>query len=224
MATALTQSQLIQYAGKRAGNESLATFAADWLNNIIDTLAQNYKFPELEKTTTGTLTGHGTTTPSTLDTISLPADFGDLFDVHSLVLIDSNGTRNTLTPQTTDWFDNISSPLILGQPNSAIFDLDAKTWTPFPLPELTYTWRIRYRAKPSRLSSDTTIPFASDDIFIQALYVQILQYEDDQRYPQEYGVLQSMIGRYLAGYNKSPIKSKSMRLNADAFRNIQNQR
>jgi len=224
MATALTRDTLVQYAGKRAGNESLATFCNDWLNNIIDTLAQNYKFPELEKLVTGALAGHGSTAPTVVDTINLPADFGDLFDVHSLGVIDSFGTHNTLTPRDTDYYDTISSPLIVGTPNTAIFDLDNKQWTPFPLPQLDYTYQLRYRAKPVRLTGNTTIPFASDDIFIQGLYVQILQYEDDQRYPAEYAVWLQMIGKYIAGFNKSPIKTKSLRLNADTFRRIQNQR
>lgn len=224
MATTLTRDTIIQYAGKRAGNESLTTFAADWLNNIIDTLAQNYKFPDLQKIATGTLTGHGTTQPTSVDVISLPADYGDLFDVHSLSIVDVNGNHDTLDPEDTDWYDTITAPLTLGKPSAAIFNLNAMTWTPYPLPQQTYTWQLRYRYKPSRLSSNSTIPFASDEIFIQALYVQILQYEDDARYPTEYAALERLIAKYIGGFNKSPNKDRQIRLNRSAFLRIQSYR
>lgn len=223
MATALTRDTLVSYSGKRAGNESLATFGNDWLNNIIDTLGQAYKWPELEQKTTGSLAAFvaGGSVPE----ISLPADFGDLWDAHGLSLIDSNSGHHTLVPETWDWFDLITAPtLSVGEPKWAAFNLNSMKWSPYPMPGQAYTWQLRYRIKPSRLSSNTTIPFANDDIFIQALFVQILQYEDDERAVAERAVLDQMIARYLGGYNKSPIKQRKIRLNTDTFKGIQSYR
>lgn len=219
MATTLTRNQLVTYAGRRAGNESLTTSANDWLANIVDTLSQNYKWPEFQKTSTGTITNPGA---GQTVTTSLPADFGDLWDVHSLIVIDSNGNQQPLTPQPPEWYDLLTNPATLGKPLYVVFNLNTLTWKPYPTPETSYAYQMRYRIKPTRLETDTTIPFASDDIFIQALYVQILQHEDDERYMQEQAVLDRMISRYLGGFNKSPIKSRTVRLNTNAFKPVVN--
>lgn len=216
MATYLTRDQIIQNAGTLVGNTTLgATFCVDWLNNIQDTLAQNHKFPELEKVATGSI-GAYTTGPAI--SVSLPADFGDMWDRDSLAVIDSNGSHTILNTQTWDWYDMIADPLTTGTPMHAAFNLNNQTWTPYPQPGQAYTWQFRYLLKPPRLLTNVTIPFGSDEIFIQALFVRLLQYEDDQRYPAEYAMLQQMLNKYFGALNMSPIKSPSVRFNAQRFK------
>lgn len=218
MATTLTRDTIITYAGRMVGNEVVdVTTLRDWLNNIIDTLGKEYRWPELQKTATGTLAKY--VTGQAAPEVALPADFGDLWDVHSLAVIDANGNHTVLTPQSWDWFDLITAPTqSTGTPFAAAFNLNTLVWTPYPMPQTSYTWQLRYRIKPSRLSSNATINFANDDIFIHALYVRLLQLEDDDRYIAEKAVLDQMIARYLGAYNKSPIKNRNIRFNANAFR------
>ena len=83
---------------------------------------------------------------------------------------------------------------------------------------------MRYRLKPSRLTSNATIPFGNDEIFIQALYAKVLQYLGDPRATNERLVLEQLLARYFGGANKSPIKGRAVRLNADTFKGIQNYR
>jgi len=224
MATALTRDTIIQYAARKAGNEAIdATTLQDWLNNIIDTMAQAYKFPELQKSASGSLSAYvqGQAIPE----IALPADFGDLWDVHGLVVVDSNnpgGSQQALTPETWEFFDLLVAPTkAVGTPLTAGFNLNNKTWSPYPMPDRQYTWQLRYRIKPARLTSNVTIPYANDEIFIQALYVQILQFEDDDRYPAELRRLLQLVMTYLTGLNKSPIKERKVRLNSNVFLPIQ---
>lgn len=216
MATSLTFDQIVSHAGKLVGNETLTTFAEVWLNNIIDTIAQNHRFPELEAVATGTIAQY---VSGAAITASFPADFGDLWDHESLAIIDSDGNHTPLQPQTWDWYDMIADPLTTGKPRYAVFNLQARTWTPYPQPDQAYTWQIRYMMKPSRIvDGSDTIPYASDEIFIQALFVRFLQFEDDARYPTEYAMLQQMIQKYFGGVNTSPIKSPAVRFNSRAFR------
>lgn len=218
MSTALDFDTIVAHAGKLVGNETLTTFAGVWLNNIIDSLAQNHRWPELEKVATGSLAQFGGTTPIV---VSLPADFGDLWDQHSLSILDTNGSHSVLTPQTWEWYDLITSPLTPGSPGHAAFNLNTQQWTPYPQPSQVYTWQLRYLLKPSRIVTGTdTIPFGTDEIFIQALFVRLLQFEDDSRYPAEYAVLQSMIHQFFGATNTSPIKSPKVRFNSNTFKGM----
>lgn len=217
MPTSMTFDQIVSHAGKLVGNETLTSFADVWLNNIIDTIAQNHRFPELEKTATGTIGAYNGGGVGV--TVAFPSDFADLWDHESLAVIDANGNHTPLQPQTWDWYDMIADPLTTGKPRYAIFNLQNRTWTPYPQPDVAYTWQIRYMIKPSRIVTGTdTIPYASDEIFVQALFVRLLQFEDDARYPAEYQMLQKLIQNYFGGVNTSPIKSPAVRFNSRAFR------
>lgn len=218
MATSLTFDEIISNAGKLVGNETLTTFAGVWLNNIIDTIAQNRKFFELEKVATGTLAKY-TSGPAL--TVSFPTDFGDMWDHNALGLIDSGGSHHILTFQTWDWYDLITNPLTIGPPQFAAFDMRLQKWTPYPQPDQAYTWQMRYVLKPSRIvTGSDKIPYGSDEIFIQALFVRLLQFEDDARYPAEYAMLDQMLNKYFGGANMSPIKSPAVRFNSKTFKSM----
>jgi len=119
-----------------------------------------------------------------------------------------------------DDYDLLTDPALDGTPDRVKFDLRAKTATIYPVPSVsTYSWTLRYRRQPARITSNTTIEFPNDELLIQAMFVKALQFEDDERYGQELGVLQSLIANYFRGYNKSPIKTARVRLNARTFRN-----
>ena len=198
MATVLTRDSLISHAMRLAGNEDVTTFAQDWLNNTIDTLGQMFRWPELEKEATGSITVGVSSTV-------LPADFGNLWNRLALSLTISNASH-VLEPLTRNEYNALGDRTLQGIPKYVLFDLNAKTWVTFPLPNATYTWLLIYHIKPARLSSDVVISFGSDEIFIQALYIRILQYEDDARYKEEFQILLQMIDAFLTGTNVSPVQ------------------
>jgi len=199
MSTVLTRDTLIAHSMRLAGNESVTTFAQDWLNNTIDTLGQMFRWPELEKEGTGSiLVGVAST--------ALPADFGNLWNRLALSLTISS-VSHILEPLTRNEYNALGENTRQGKPKYVLFDLNAKTWVTFPLPDATYTWSLIYHIKPARLSGDTVITFGNDEIFIQALYIRILQFEDDARYKEEFQVLLQMINAFLTGTNVPPIQA-----------------
>lgn len=200
MATTLTQTQLITYAGQKAGNEAIPVLTLkDWLNNIIDSLGRAVKWPEFQKIASATLASAGST-------FNLPADYEDLWDENSLRL-ETATTSTTLIIRDPEWRSLCLG--LTGAPKWAIIDMVNRVVTVYPAADQSYTYKLLYRMKPSRLATDATIPFGNDDIFIQSLYVQILQYESDDRYTAEAAILTKLIEAYLDIYNTGPIFYKS---------------
>jgi hypothetical protein len=214
--SANTSDKLIQIALKRMGNETLTADAQEWILNILDRLYQDYRWPFLEKLATEALATGASAIP-------LPADYDEIWDVDSLVLIDpASGANVPLTPIMAYNQDMRSSPQQAGPPKNALMDLNAMTWRPFPLPDKAYTWQLRYKFKPARGDDPTesfTPVFPNDQIIIQALFVQALEHEDDDRYATELAVLEKQVGAYKAKFNKSPLKNNQTRL-SPRFKNI----
>jgi hypothetical protein len=206
----LTRDAIVSSALRRIGNETITTDAIVWLLNFVDDLYTNYKWPFAEKTTTGSITAGQTS-------VALPTDFGDLYDKQSLRIIDSAGTSHPLSPWTPNELDVQADPDAIGQPFRAIFDLNGKTWRPYPLPNQSFTYNLRYRVKPARVASDVVIPFPNDEILIQGVFVKALQYEDDERFKDKLALLEIMIRKLLRGFNMSPIKATGTRYNPLRF-------
>jgi hypothetical protein len=205
--SALTSTELISQALKRLGNETLADDADVWLSNILDRLYEDHKWSFLEKTTTGALVASDSS-------IDLPADFDSPWDVNSFKLIDSTGSEYPLSFSTGYDQDNLTDPSVTGTPYAALLDLNAMTWRPYPLANQAYTYHIRYRYKPDRDTGIYTPVFPNDQILIQAIFVDGLQHEDDDRYPAELGRLEKMIRAYKRKFNTQPIKSQKLRLSS----------
>lgn len=207
--SALDSDELISVALKKVGNETLADDAKIWLANILDRLYEDFKFPFLEDTAQGALT-------SGQSSVTLPADFFEPWDVNSFMLIGSDGGQYPLSFNTQYDQDNILAPSVSGGPRTALIDLAAMTWRPYPLPEQAYTWNIRYRKKPVRDDGATpyTPLFPNDQLLIQALFVEALDHEDDDRYPMQLGLLHKMVKLYQGTFNKMPNKSQTTRLSS----------
>lgn len=205
--SALSSDVLISTALKKLGNETLTEDAQVWLLNILDRLYEDFKWPFLEKLATGALT-------SGQSSVDLPTDFDSPWDVDSFVLIDSEGGQYPLAFNTQYDQDTITSPAVTGAPRTALINLRAMTWRPYPLPETAYTWQVRYRMKPDERADtyvDFTPAFPNDQILIQALLVEGLQHEDDDRYPQELAILTQMVARYRGKFNAYPNRAKRVR-------------
>jgi len=204
--SALDSDTLISTALKKLGNETITTDAEVWLLNVLDRLYEDYKWPFLEKIATGNLT------PSQ-SSVDLPADFDCPWDNDSFQVIDSSGAHIPLTFTTQYGQDLITSPSTTGTPQAALINLQSMTWRPYPLPNTSYTYQVRYKYKPERIDPYATFTpvFPNDQIVIQALFVEGLQHEDDDRYPTELGILQKMVMNYQGKFNKQAQKSPRMR-------------
>lgn len=212
----LTRDQIISDALSRGGNDSLTTLAQTWLNELLDRLYTDYRWPEQEKTMTPATLAAATTS------VAFPSDFVDVWNEKGIRIADSSNNHKPLELMTPDYLDTLVDPDLAGRPDVAVIDFNAATWRPYPVPDVAYTWKLRYKHKPAALSSNTTPLFRNDAIMVQGVYVAVLQHEDDERYASEFTVLSRMIERYLKGKNISPSKAGPMRLNTRVFRGISN--
>lgn len=207
--SALTSDTIITRVLKMGGNETITTEAQYWLLDILDRLYEDFHWPFLEKVATGSVASGATS-------IALPADFDSFWDENSLVLVTSSGGQYPLALVTGYDQDWVTSPGITGAPETALVNLNARTWRPYPLPEQTYTYQLRYKHKPTRADpyANFTPTFPNDAILIQALFVRVLQFEDDDRYAPESQVLASMVSQYKAKFNKQPQRAKKVRFSS----------
>lgn len=204
----LDSDTLISQALKRLGNETLTDDAQVWIYTILERLYEDYKWPFLEKVATGSLTPSQSSVP-------LPSDYSMPWDVDSFQVIDSTNRHHALAFFTQYDQDLVTNPGLTGTPREALLDLNAMTWRPFPLPNTGYTWQVRYLylpdPRPDTYANFTPV-FPNDQIIIQALFVYGLQHEDDDRYPMEMKVLDSMVDRFRGTFNLTPNKRQQTRL------------
>jgi hypothetical protein len=206
----LDSDGLIATALKKLGNETITEDAQVWIGTILDRLYEDFQWPFLEKVATGTLT-------SGQSSVNLPSDFDSPWDEDSFVVINSTGGRRALRFFTQYEQDLLTNPNTPGTPGSALLDLNAMTWRPFPLPNTSYTWQVRYRYKPVENSvtyATFTPVFPNDAIIIQALYVEGLNHEDDDRYVPQLQILQQMIKQYKGKFNRQAQKASQVRFSS----------
>lgn len=211
-----TASVIIQNGLKRAGNPSIEVEMRTYLNDFLDRLYEDRKWEFLEKSTSGTAAIGATA-------ISLPTDFVDIWDEHGLRVEDADGKLIPLTIISQDEFDTILDPDDTAElPLVAVFNLNAMTWQPWPVPTTAVTWHLRYRYKPSRISDfDNEKPvFPNDMILEQYVFAYALQWEDDDRAPAELNRLVGLIDAFKQGKNISHLKPKRMALSPKVFKPI----
>lgn len=216
--SALTRSQIIGLAIKQAGSDlSVVPLAEIWLDNILDRLYEDHKWPFQEKRDSSITITTGQSS------VSFPSDFLDLWNRHGLKLVDSDGKQISLTVRDTDFLDLIPDINVMGPPESAVVDLNSRTWRPYPLPNQNYGVSLRYKYKPQRLTDiggDPKPVFPNDQLLVEAVFTTILQYDDDERAIQDLSFLDALVRRYKHGFNKSPMKNDRVQLSSDVFKPI----
>lgn len=213
MASQLTANQIITQALEQAGNPTLTTLAQTWLNNILDRLYEDSRWPWQEKSLTAVL-------PAGSTVITLPGDFLDLWNTQGLKVSDQiTGATHSLLLLSHDEYDVITAPLTTGTPTHFEFTYSVGAgWRPFPTPDKDYDYTLRYKFRPARVTNfDATVSFPNDDLLVQAVYVRALQHEDDARYPAEAEVLAKMIGSYLRQFNISPLRRANIAMRISTF-------
>jgi hypothetical protein len=210
-----TPNQIISDALKLLGNETLTAEAEVWLNNVLDRLYEDFRWPFQEKSATGAIAAGATS-------IALPDDFVDFWDRNGLRLVDSNNNISRIIPTQADSFDLIVQDNTIGPPEFARIDLSLMIWQPYPTPDVNYSYRLRYKKRPDRITDfdADVIVFPNDAILTQAVFIRGLQFEDDDRYPQELQILENMIKKYRRGYNVSPTKGTTVKFQSQTFKGI----
>lgn len=212
--SALSRDEIISIALQQAGNTTITNLARDWLNNILDRLYEDEKWPFQKKSTEGVV-GIGATS------VDLPEDFLDVWNDYGLRLVDSQGREFPLKIRDEDYLDLVSDPSGVGTPEIAVLDFNSRTWRPYPLTNQSFSWRLRYKYKPERLeSNDDSILFPNDQLLIEAIYTMALRYEDDDRAPQDLAFLTALIRKYKKGINRHVSKTDKFELNPEVFRTI----
>lgn len=211
--SALTRDQIISIALQQAGNTTITNLAQDWLNNILDRLYEDEKWPFQRKSAEGVV-GIGSVE------VDLPDDFIDLWNEYGLRLVDSQGKEFPLKIRDEDYLDLVSDPDGVGTPEIAVLDFNTKTWRPYPLTNQSFGWRLRYKHKPARLTENVAPLFPNDQLLIEAIYTMALRYEDDDRAPQDLAFLTGLIRKYKKGFNRQISKTDKFNLHPEVFRTI----
>jgi hypothetical protein len=196
--SAMTGTQIISQALRRIGNETITLDAQFELNNILDRLYDDYRWPFLKQTGTGSINAGQTSE-------ALPANFVDVWGRNSFKFIDSGGTRVTADIIGQDEFDisGVTDVQSSG-PFKVFIDMNGQTFRTIPLPDQTYTYEVVYRIKPSRISNFAlVVNFPNDALLVQLVYTWALQFEDDDRYAVELQVADRMLKTYLKQFNMS---------------------
>lgn len=215
-----TRDGIISAGLAKAGNDvkTIRDECIPALADFLDQLQQNHKWAHLEKTSTAN------TLNKSDATLSLPTDFGDLWNEHGLKIKDTNGKMSVLTIKDHDFLDMLADPTTEGAPDYAIFDLNAKKWTPYPRPDVsTSTWEIRYQSKPTRMgvtSTDVTPAFPDDMILVQFCFWFGLDYDDDDRAGPQLGLLSAMIRKAKARTRRSVIRRETTAFNPKFFQRM----
>ncbi len=210
--SARTANEIISSVLKRVGNETISVEAQYAFADIVTRLCEDYRWPFLRATATGSITAGD-------DSVALPATFGDLWSKFSAKLVDStSGQFIPLKSMSVEEYDTLEDPDGEGQPTHIIIDFSDLTFRVYPLPAQTYTYAIIYRTIPARISDyDAAVSFPNDQLLSQLLFVWALQFEDDDRYMVELQVADAMLKRYLKRFNVSPTKTATATLSRDKF-------
>lgn len=212
-ASARTANQIITSVLKRIGNETITTEAQQALADIVTRLCEDYRWPFLKKTQTGTIAAGATST-------ALPSDFADFWSEYSVHLVDPDtGTHIPLRTVSQAEYDTYTEPDVAGQASRVVVDWNARTWTTYPLPHKTYNYKLVYKYVPARITNfDTTIDgFPADAVLAQYLFAWACDYEDDDRAAAELQKAQLLCRQYLKRYNISPAKGDVAALSRSAF-------
>lgn len=206
-----TANQIINLALNRAGNPTITADAQVELQLIINRLNEDFWWPHLHTTITGSVTPGQAT-------VSLPADYIDVWNKYGIRLTDVNGNVRTLVLKSEEFRLRTALDTVSGTPEFAVIDDSLQIWRPLPVPEQAYTYQLVYRRLPAQISNfDAVVDFPNDALLVQLLFVWALQREDDARFAEQMIVADNMLKRFIRRYNASPNKSALSGLASTSF-------
>lgn len=188
----LTRGQILDTALELAGrtDSTMKGLARTWLNLFLQKQYNQFDWKWLEKVASGlSISSSGTT---------LPEDYRAAI---AITLIDSSGNRlpDNITTVSPEEFESYKRNSGSGSPKVALIDMVNRKMFVWPVPATAMTFDLRYYHIPEYLEtivgadSDEVTWGASEDILVQAVYVQALKHLDDARYPDERKNLEEML-------------------------------
>jgi hypothetical protein len=199
----LTRKQIVDLACRKAGNTQLgvndATTGGDaqtWLNQILFDLSTQYNWPFLNTSVALQVTGAS---------FALPADFLKSVDDYAFEITTVNGGAQQFFVLEVDRATFEAASLAqqggptTGVPRLWTADRSARRGLLFPSAAgLTIAGVLRYQALPDDIdvttAGDTVVPtFPWPFLLVQALVVQIYEFEADGRADQERAKLDRML-------------------------------
>ena len=224
--TIKTANQIIDLALRRIGNTTIVEDAQAELNNILDRLYADFKWPFLKQTATGTVAAGDSE-------IALPSDFIDLWDRQSFHLtqapVPTNGSAawwpvTTISQQELDaiWYRDFTTPpddsTCWGAPGRVLIDYNNLTFTLYPWPNRAYDYEIVYRAKYVQITNfDLPVNFPNEALLTQLLFAWACQFEDDERAMQEMALGEKLLRQFLKSFNQGTGKNNRMMLQPTRF-------
>ena len=205
--SARTGNQIISAALKRIGNETISAEAQVELNNVLDRLYVDFRWPFLKSFATGSILQGATST-------ALPSDFVDLWDRQSLSIIDvETGGKVPITTWAQQEYDLYNSPQSQGESMMVLVNYNTLTFRLSPLPNQNYTYELVYRAKPARVTNfDVVVNFPNDMLLEQYIFAWACSFEDDERAMQEMQTAERLMRQFLKGHNLSTGKNNKVAL------------
>lgn len=213
--TIKTANQIIDLALRRIGNTTITADAQAELNNILDRLYTDFRWPFLKTIGTGSISEDQTSEP-------LPSTFVDLWDRQSLHLIDpTTNARIPLETLAQQGYDPLRNPRKSGTPSFVVIDYNTMTWITYPLPNKAYDYEIIYRARPAQITDfDTVINFPNESLLEQLLFAWACDFEDDERANDELAKADRLLRQFLKSFNVNTGKSATMSLRPSRFFNM----
>ena len=183
----LTRGQIVQTGIERAGRGDLLADGRRWLNLFLQSQYKNEDWNWLIKS--GSLT--------TVDGQSIPSDY----DRMKYLKLISNGSRIELEQLDVNEFEYQKvANNYTGQPKYYYIDELNRSIYFWPMPDQSYSLELQYYHMPDFLEetagddSDEVVWGEGENILVQAVYVDTLQFLDDARFLNELKVLENMIG------------------------------
>ena len=210
--SARTANQIINAALKRIGNETISAEAQVELNNVLDRLYVDFRWPFLKSFVSGTISQGATST-------ALPTDFVDLWDRHSLSVIDlSSENKIPITVWSQQEYDLYDSPSSDGTPKVVLVNYNTLTFRLSPLPNQNYGYELFYRAKPTRITNfDAVVNFPNDQLLEQYIFAWACSFEDDERAMGEMQMAEKLMRQFLKSYNVGTGKNSKVSLSPNKF-------
>lgn len=207
-----TANEIISAALRRIGNTTIASDAQVELNNLLDRLYVDLRWPFLKTTVTGTVAALNTST-------NLPSDFVDIWDRQSFHIIDPTSLAHLpVTTMSQQQFDTYIYPQNPGVPSKIIVDYNTLTWRLYPVPNKEYNYELVYRTRPARITNfDAVVNFPNDALLEQMIFAWACQFEDDDRADKEFEKAHIMMRQFLKGFNIGTGKNRLMALNQSTF-------
>jgi hypothetical protein len=209
--TIRTANEIINSVLTRVGNLALSDEAEAELNNIMARLYEDYKWPFLTTTVSGTISSGSTN-------VDLPDDFTDMTSRYSIRLVDSDGniiTSHIISDPDFEYF--VATPQG-STPMGIHIDFRNNTFRSVPYLDNDIDYVLTYQMNFDPITDyDLPINFPNDQLITQLLFVWALQHEDDDRYTTEIQVADKMLAKYIARFSTSPLRQSRLAMNRSTF-------